>query len=224
MDSLLNFLNDTANLLVFFGMSFLFVSLLGRIRTKWFELQLNSWQRATAGLVGALLIASALLPVILGNYESKKLTESVKQLEFQSARLEAELDSVNKLVRRPVISVFPTARQENLWDRASGRRTVNLFDKVPRDAQGVLLKVNLRTMDGGTGSFTCADREERIDSDVRHFSMTGISNYGSEWIGGLVLCPLTENKTITWLTMESDTDPKPSDDVETTGALIGWYR
>lgn len=121
-----------------------------------------------------------------------------------------------------------------LWTGARGGIfNTDVSGYVPEEAKGAILRVNVFTDDDGkkstheSGSFVCADKNGNFspnDSEFWHYQQNGFTNYSNYWVGGIVFCPLTDERKIKWKMMSNESKSKPTKKVMSYGTLIGWYK
>ena len=126
-------------------------------------------------------------------------------------------DSV--LVQKNDFNLFPADKVRSIQDNKSGDGMIHDFSEiVPDRAKGVILKVIIRS-NAGTGSFVCADDNGAFPSGP-HYIHNGVTNYTNNWVGGVVFCPLKENRTITWRTQDNQGAAKT---VNSIASILGWF-
>lgn len=117
------------------------------------------------------------------------------------------------------LNFFPADKVQGIWNGESGDgMTYDFSDVVPDQAKGVILKV-IVTSDSGHGSFACADSNGAFPSGL-HYLHNGVTNYSKAWAGGVVFCPIKDNKTITWRTRDNH---GASNTVRSIASVLGWF-
>jgi|GEM_PF-5133694 len=128
-----------------------------------------------------------------------------------------------EVVRSSAIHFFSAEKYVKAWpNRTGGPFTEDFSDFVPEGAQGAILKVIVSSA-GESGSFVCADSKGLFNTDVGHFSQISFTNFSDKWVGGLVFCPLTKNRTLKWQMMSNQSQPAASPKVFSYGTLLGWF-
>ncbi len=113
-----------------------------------------------------------------------------------------------------------------LWEQSGGPGpTVQDFSRIiPEKATAAILNVIVSSSaNGGTGSFVCSGPDGKFASDMWHYNNISVTEYGEPWSGGVVICPLSQSRTITWGMFDNTAKGQPvKDRVYSIGTLVGW--
>ncbi|MEL6881133.1 MAG: hypothetical protein AAFP09_11440, partial [Cyanobacteria bacterium J06607_10] len=123
-----------------------------------------------------------------------------QQLTELVAAYQQEIDEVGSMG----LNLFTAEKYKPLWSkdiRGGGPHEVSFVesDGVPSGAKGVLLKVMVTAGDdNASSSVVCADSGGNFSDDQWHYRQLGFTNYNPYFAGGVIFCPLSEERTIRW--------------------------
>ncbi len=120
---------------------------------------------------------------------------------------------------------LPSSEYKILWNanKIGAVHTEDVSSLIPKSAKAVLMNVIVHTTnESDSGSFVCADSAGNFNDSIAHYSNISVTEYGSEWSGGLVICPVSNNRTFRWKLIDNNSAPNPSVNVQSYGSLVGW--
>lgn len=160
-------------------------------------------------------LASAVADSLLA--DPKKLSLSITgEMGTRIGRIEKELDERFKFLN--------SSNYIDLWAATDGvgPKLEDFSTVVPPTATAVILNVIVRSLNGGTGSFVCSGPDGAHTTSMSHYRNISVTEYSQSWSGGIVICPLTSAKTLTWGLYNNASLENTSNDVSSYGTLVGW--
>jgi len=157
-------------------------------------------------------------------------TSKISTLESENTSLKSQISTLETKANESPLKFFTADQQVELWDRSKvigSPITEDVSNYIPENSNGVILKVMV-TYSGSdnSSSFVCADKNGNFSTTLSHYQQTGFTNYESEWVGGLVFCPIKSNGTFRWTNLNSTgaSAGKTADEqAHSYGTLLGYY-
>lgn len=155
-------------------------------------------------------------------HTNEKIQEHAKKLSM----IKKQVSDIEAKQRKSPIQFLQSNDYRELWrGKTGGPYTENFSDVVPKSANGVILRVIVNTTKSSkaSGSFVCGDSNGHFNTELWHYDQIGVTNYSNTWIGGMVLCPLNGDRTMTWQMMSNDNKKESSSKVTSIAAVVGWF-